>query len=52
LLELKIQTLQSAAELNARLSPALAAILELQPAGSSGDWLIKLPTELVRRRSV
>lgn len=45
LLELKIQTLQSAAELNARLSPALAAILELQPAGSSGDWLIKLPTE-------
>ncbi len=45
LLELKIQTLQSAAELNARLSPALAAILELQPAGSPGDWLIKLPTE-------
>lgn len=45
LLELKIQTLQSAAELNARLSPALAAILELQPAGSPGDWLIKLPSE-------
>ena len=29
LLELKIQTLQSAAELNAHLSPALAAILEV-----------------------
>ena len=44
LLELKIQTLQSAGELNARLSPALAAILELQPAGAPGEWLIKLPT--------
>ncbi|MFB0953971.1 MAG: protein translocase subunit SecF, partial [Aeromonadaceae bacterium] len=45
LLELKIQTLQSAAELNARLSPALAAILEVQPAGAPGEWLIKLPTQ-------
>ena len=42
LLELKIQTLQSAAELNARLSPELAQILELQPAGVPGEWLIKL----------
>ena len=45
LLELKIQTLQSAAELNARLSPELAQILELQPAGVPGEWLIKLPTQ-------
>ena len=45
LLELKIQTLQSAAELNARLSPELAQILELQPAGVPGEWLIKLSTQ-------
>ena len=45
LLELKIQTLQSAAEFNARLSPELAQILELQPAGVPGEWLIKLPTQ-------
>ena len=45
LLELKIQTLQSAAELNSRLSPELAQILELQPDGVPGEWLIKLPTQ-------
>ncbi|GAB3240472.1 hypothetical protein GCM10027295_38460 [Pseudaeromonas pectinilytica] len=41
LLELKIQTLKSSAELNAMLSAELAALIELQPAGVPGEWLIK-----------
>ncbi len=45
LLELKIQTLKSSAELNAMLSSELAALIELQPAGVPGEWLIKLPPQ-------
>lgn len=45
LLELKIQTLKSSAELNAMLSAELAALIELQPAGVPGEWLIKLPPQ-------
>lgn len=45
LLELKIQTLKSSAELNAMLSTELAALIELQPAGVPGEWLIKLPPQ-------
>lgn len=45
LLELKIQTLKSSAELNALLSAELAALIELQPAGVPGEWLIKLPPQ-------
>ena len=45
LLELKIQTLKSSAELNALLSSELAALIELQPAGVPGEWLIKLPPQ-------
>ena len=45
LLELKIQTLKSSAELNAVLSSELAALIELQPAGVPGEWLIKLPPQ-------
>ena len=45
LLELQIQTLKSSAELNAMLSAELAALIELQPAGVPGEWLIKLPPQ-------
>ena len=45
LLEMKIQTLSSAAELNGMLSPALAQLIQLQPAGMPGEWLIKLPPQ-------
>lgn len=45
LLEMKIQTLSSAAELNGMLSPSLAQLIQLQPAGMPGEWLIKLPPQ-------
>ena len=45
LLELKIQTLKTAAELNGALSPSLADYVQLQYNGVPGDWLIKLPPQ-------
>ncbi|MGL4206514.1 MAG: protein translocase subunit SecF [Aeromonadaceae bacterium] len=45
LLELKIQTLSSAAELNSLLSSDMRRLVQLQPAGLPGEWLIKLPPQ-------
>lgn len=59
LLELKIQTLKNAVELNALLDPSLADHIQLQYNGVPGDWLVKLQpqdsgfvaTELVQQIS-
>lgn len=45
LLELDIQTLHTAAELNARLPPELASWVHLQAGGQNGEWLIRLPAD-------
>ena len=59
LLELKIQTLKSATELNTILNSSLANFVQLQYNGIPGEWLVKLPpqesgfvaTELVKQIS-
>ncbi len=59
LLELKIQTLKNAVELNGLLAPSLSDHIQLQYNGVPGDWLVKLPpqdsgfvaTELVQQIS-
>ena len=47
LLELQIQTLKDASELNAMLPASMQGWLTLQSAGSSGEWLIKLAPEVL-----
>lgn len=43
LLEFRIDTLRSAQDLNALLTPPLKGSIELHSAGAPGEWLIKLP---------
>ncbi|ENY70896.1 protein-export membrane protein SecF, partial [Aeromonas diversa CDC 2478-85] len=43
LLEFRIDTLRSAQDLNALLTPPLKGAIELHSAGAPGEWLIKLP---------
>lgn len=45
LLDLKIQTLKSAAELNLQLSDIYQSSLKLQYSGTPDDWFLKLPPQ-------
>lgn len=45
LLDLKIQTIQNASELNAHVADLLHGSLKLQYSGTPGEWALKLPPQ-------